>query len=127
MKTPYLYFGRKGFIAQEANTNGVCDALTIGSGAMLPINKDNATLPPSLRVLHKAGGAASSVRGALLTTAGSAGNASVDFVDGSTLTANHVSGEVTNLSSLVKTWTITGSDEIVRILTICYNLINIGL
>lgn len=85
---------------------------------MLPINKDNATLPQSLRVLHKAGGSASSVRGALLTTAGSAGNLSSDFVDGSALTANHVSGEVTDLSSLVKTWTITGSDEIVRILTV---------
>ena len=111
MKTPYLYFGRKGFAIQEANANGVQDALTLANSGMLPIQKANNVLSTNLRVLHKCGGAVNSKRGALL-------HATNDFVDNSDLTANLVVGEVTNLSGLVKSYTIGNDDQVVSILTV---------
>jgi hypothetical protein len=116
MKTPYLYFGRKGFAIQEANTNGVQDALTLPNSGMLPIQKANNVLSTNLRVLHKCGGAVGAKRGNLLLTSTDA--TQVDFVDGSDLTADLVVGEVTNLSGLVKSYTIGNDDQIVSILTV---------
>ena len=94
MKTPYLYFGRKGFAIQEANANGVQDALTLPNSGMLPIQKANNVLSTNLTVLHKCGGAVGD------------------------LTADLVVGEVTNLSGLVKSYTIGNDDQIVSILTV---------
>jgi len=118
MKTPYLYFGRKGYIATAGVVNGVYSALTNANSGMLPIAKANSVLPQSLRVLFKSTTTVGSVRGALLTTAGSAGNASVDFVDGSTLTAATAAGEVTNMSGLVKSFTVGSGDQVVTVLDV---------
>ena len=45
MKTPYLYFGRKGYIATAGVVNGVYSALTIANSGMLPIVKAKGSAP----------------------------------------------------------------------------------
>ena len=116
MKQPYLYFGRKGFQAAAGVVNGVYGALTNANSGMLPIAKANSVLSPSLRVLIKSTTAVADVRGALLTTAGA--TALTDFVDGSALTATTAAGEVVNVSSIVKSYTIGSGDEVVTILDV---------
>ena len=79
MKTPYLYFGRKGYYAQAgvAPTSHVAalTAITNANGGMLPIIKANSVDPATrgLRVVHKAGDAVDDTRGTNYTT---------DFVTG---------------------------------------------
>jgi len=114
MKQPYLYFGRKGYQATAGVVDGGYAALTIANSGMLPASKANSVLSPSLRVLIKSTTAVDSVRGALLTTAGDTNL--TDFIDGSDLTANSIAGEVVNISSIVKSYTIGSGDEIVTIL-----------
>tara|TARA_R110002012_G_scaffold287483_1_gene479878 strand:- start:13 stop:825 length:813 start_codon:yes stop_codon:yes gene_type:complete len=110
MKTPYLYFGRKGYIATAGVVNGGYSALTNANSGMLPIAKNNSTLPQSLRILFKSTTVVGSVRGNLLLTATDA--TQVDFVDGSALTAATAAGEVTNMSGLVKSFTVDGSEAV---------------
>ena len=83
---------------------------------MLPIAKNNSTLPQSLRVLFKSTTVVGSVRGNLLLTATDA--TQVDFVDGSALTAATAAGEVTNMSGLVKSFTVGSGDEVVTVLDV---------
>jgi len=116
MKTPYLYFGRKGYIATAGVVNGVYSALTNANSGMLPIAKNNSTLPQSLRVLFKSTTVVGSVRGNLLLTATDA--TQVDFVDGSALTAATAAGEVTNMSGLVKSFTVGSGDQVVTVLDV---------
>jgi len=111
MKQPYLYFGRKGYQATAGIVNGVYGALTNANSGMLPINKANNVLSPSLRVLIKSTTGVDSVRGSVLA-------ALPDFVDGSDLTAATIAGEVVNVSAAVKSYTITGNDEKLRILDV---------
>ena len=79
MKTPYLYFGRKGYYAQAgvAPTSHVAalTAITNANGGMLPIIKANSVDPATrgLRVVHKAGDAVDDTRGT---------NYTADFVTG---------------------------------------------
>ena len=75
MKQPYLYFGRKGYQATAGVVNGVYGALTNANSGMLPINKANSVLSPSLRVLIKSTTVVADVRGSVLA-------ALPDFVDG---------------------------------------------
>jgi hypothetical protein len=116
MKTPYLYFGKKGYQATAGVVDGGYAALTIANSGMMPAAKNNATLPNSLRVLFKSTTVVSSVRGGLLLTAGAAGL--TDFVDGSTLLAATAAGEVTNMSALVKSFTVGSGDEVVTVLDV---------
>ena len=116
MKTPYLYFGRKGYIATAGVVNGVYSALTNANSGMLPAVKNNSTLPQSLRVLFKSTTVVGSVRGNLLLTATDA--TQVDFVDGSDLTAATAAGEVTNMSGLVKSFTVGSGDQVVTVLDV---------
>ena len=116
MKTPYLYFGRKGYIATAGVVNGVYAALTNANSGMLPIVKANTLLPESLRVLFKSTTVVGAIRGNLLLTATDASQ--VDFVDGSALTAASAAGEVTNMSGLVKSFTIGSGDEVVTALDV---------
>jgi len=116
MKQPYLYFGRKGYIATAGVVNGVYGALTNANSGMLPIVKANSILSPSLRVLIKSTTVVGAVRGALLTTAGATGL--TDFVDESPLTAATAAGEVVNVSSIVKSYTIGAGNEVVTILDV---------
>ena len=116
MKTPYLYFGRKGYIATAGVVNGVYSALTNANSGMLPILKNNSTLPESLRVLYKSTTVVADIRGSLLLTATDADQN--DFVDGSALTAASAAGEVTNMSGLVKSFTVGSGDEVVTVLDV---------
>ncbi len=116
MKQPYLYFGRKGYQATAGVVNGVYGALTNANSGMLPIAKANSVLSPSLRVLIKSTTTVSSVRGALLTTAGATGLK--DFVDNSDLTADTAAGEVVNVSAIVKSYTVGSGDQVVTILDV---------
>jgi len=116
MKTPYLYFGKKGYQATAGVVDGGYSALTMANSGMMPATKNNSTLPQSLRVLFKSTTVVSSVRGGLLLTAGAAGL--TDFVDGSDLVAATAAGEVTNMSALVKSFTIGSGDEVVTVLDV---------
>ena len=116
MKTPYLYFGKKGYQATAGVVNGVYSALTMANSGMMPATKNNATLSQSLRVLIKSTTAVGAVRGALLTTAGATGL--TDYVDGSTLLAATANEEVVNVSAIVKSYTIGSGDEVVTILDV---------
>ena len=116
MKTPYLYFGRKGYIATAGVVNGVYSALTNANSGMLPIVKANTLLPESLRVLFKSTTVVADIRGNLLLTATDA--TQVDFVDGSALLAASAAGEVTNMSGLVKSFTIGSGDQVVTVLDV---------
>lgn len=118
MKTPYLYFGQKGFLATAGVVNGVYLALTQADHGMEPINKANNVLRPSLRVLHRAGAQVDDVRGALYTN---------DFVTGALFndpTNSDINqddkfiGQVTELSAQAKSYTVTGNDEKLRILNV---------
>ena len=114
MKTPYLYFGRKGYQAVAPVVNGTQLACTIANSGMMPAAKANSVISPSLRVLQKCTTVVSDARGALLATAGAAGL--TDFVDGSTLLVDTAAGEVTNLSGIVKSYTVGSGDEVITIL-----------
>ena len=106
MKTPYLYFGRKGYYAQAgvAPTSNVAalTAITNANGGMLPIDKANTVVPSTrgFRVLHKAVDAVDDARGTDYTT---------DFVTGELFASTTAwattknqddiqAGQVTNLS-----------------------------
>ena len=67
-------------------------------------------------MLFKSTTAVADIRGGLLTTAIDA--TQVDFVDGSDLTATTIVGEVTNMSGLVKCYTIGSGDEVVTVLDV---------
>ena len=116
MKTPYLYFGKKGYQATAGVVNGVYSALTMANSGMMPATKNNSTLSQSLRVLFKSTTVVGAVRGNLLLTATDA--TQVDYVDGSALTAATAAGEVTNMSGLVKSYTIGSGDEVVTVLDV---------
>jgi len=106
MKTPYLYFGRKGYYAQAgvAPTSNVAalTAITNANGGMLPIDKANTVVPSTrgFRVLHRAVDAVDDARGTDYTT---------DFVTGELFASTTAwattknqddiqAGQVTNLS-----------------------------
>lgn len=106
MKTPYLYFGRKGYYAQAgvAPTSNVAalTAITNANGGMLPIDKANSVVPSTrgFRVLHRAVDAVDDARGTDYTT---------DFVTGELFASATAwgaaknqddiqAGQVTNLS-----------------------------
>ena len=122
MKTPYLYFGRKGYYAQAgvAPTSNVAalTAITNVNGGMLPIEKANTVDPTTLgyRVLHRAVDAVDDKRGTDYTT---------DFVTGelfSSATAwdadknadDIQAGQVTNLTS-ASAFIVGSGDEVVTI------------
>jgi len=122
MKTPYLYFGRKGYYAQAgvAPTSHVAalTAITNANGGMLPIVKANTVDPTTLgyRVLHRAVSAVDDKRGTDYTQ---------DFVTGdlfSSATAwdadknadDIQAGQVTNLTG-VSAYTVGSGDEIITI------------
>ena len=107
MKTPYLYFGRKGYYveaAPSASSNVYpLTALTNANSGMLPIVKANTVDPTTigLRVLHRAVDAVDDKRGTDYTT---------DFVTGELFASTTAwgaaknaddiqAGQVTNLTS----------------------------
>jgi hypothetical protein len=122
MKTPYLYFGRKGYYVQQApsiSSNVMAlTAITNANGGMLPIEKANTVDPTTLgyRVLHRAVDAVDGKRGTDYTT---------DFVTGelfSSATAwganknadDIQAGQVTNLTS-VSAFIVGSGNEIVTV------------
>ena len=114
MKTPYLYFGRKGYQAVAPVVNGTQLACTIANSGMMPAVKNGTTLSHSLRVLQKCTTVVADARGTLLIT--SAASGLTDFVDDSTLTVDTIAGEVTNLSTLALTYQVGSGDEVITIL-----------
>ena len=79
MKTPYIYFGTKGYwntpgVAPTSNVAALA-TFAIASAGLLTATKNNATDPATLgyRVIHKAGDAVDDTRGTDYTT---------DFVNG---------------------------------------------
>ena len=122
MKTPYLYFGRKGYYAQAGVAPGsgiaAITAITIANGGMLPIAKANSVDPTTLgfRVVHKAVDAVDDKRGTDYTT---------DFVTGQLFAATGVwdadknaddiqAGQVTNLTSAAA-YIVGSGDQIVTV------------
>lgn len=107
MKTPYLYFGRKGYHAIAAVVNGVYPALTIANSGMMPILKADSVLPSltGMRVVHRAADAVAGARGTDYT---------VDFVTGATMTQAIVADDVTELSSAAA-YTVGSGDEVFTI------------
>jgi len=107
MKTPYLYFGRKGYHAIAAVVNGVYPALTIANSGMMPIVKADSVLPSAtgMRVVHRAADAVAGARGTDYT---------VDFVTGATMTQAIVADDVTELSSAAA-YTVGSGDEVFTI------------
>tara|TARA_R110001592_G_scaffold191093_1_gene437222 strand:+ start:1124 stop:1921 length:798 start_codon:yes stop_codon:yes gene_type:complete len=118
MKIPYLYFGQKGFLATAGVVNGVYLALTQADHGMEPINKANNVLRPSLRVLHRAGAQVDDVRGSLYTNDFVTGALFNDPDDSDVNQDDKFVGQVTELSAQAKSYTITGNDEKLRILTV---------
>ena len=107
MKTPYLYFGRKGYYveaAPSASSNVYpLTALTNANSGMLPIAKANTVDPTTtgLRVLHRAVDAVDAKRGTDYTHDFVTG---VAFDDATAWDANKTqddiqAGQVTNLTS----------------------------
>ena len=79
MKTPYIYFGTKGYwntpgVAPTSNVAALA-TFSIATAGLLTATKDNATDPATLgyRVIHRAGDAVDDTRGTDYTT---------DFVTG---------------------------------------------
>lgn len=122
MKTPYLYFGRKGYYAQAgvAPTSHVAalTAITNANGGMLPIIKANTVVPATYgyRVLHRAVDAVNAKRGT---------NYTHDFVTGeafdlagawaSDLTQDDIQAtQVTNLSDAAA-FTVGDDDQVITI------------
>ena len=73
MKQPYLYFGRKGYMARAALANGDYSgtAMTIANALMLPADVASGVLKPSLELTHRCVTAqASAKRSAIVVAAG---------------------------------------------------------
>tara|TARA_R100001463_G_C3539934_1_gene222319 strand:- start:1533 stop:2306 length:774 start_codon:yes stop_codon:yes gene_type:complete len=73
MKQPYLYFGRKGYMARAAIASGDYSgtAMTIANSMMLPANIDVSTASTGLELTHRAVDAqASTKRSAIVIAAG---------------------------------------------------------
>ena len=105
MKTPYLYFGRKGYYAQAgvAPTSNVAalTAITNANGGMLPIVKANSVDPATLgyRVLVVGGDQVDDVRGTDYTNDFVTGALFNDPADSNINQDDKFIGSVTNLSS----------------------------
>lgn len=122
MKTPYLYFGRKGYYVEAAPSVGsnvfALTAITNASGGMLPIVKADSVDPTTLgyKVLHRAVDAVDDKRGTDYTT---------DYVTGelfSSATAwdadknadDIQAGQVTNLTS-ASAFIVGSGDQVVTV------------
>lgn len=108
MKTPYLYFGRKGYHAIAAVVNGIYPALTIANSGMMPAVKADSVLPSltGMRVVHRAVDAVGGARGTDYT---------VDFVTGATMNQAIAADDVTELTSATA-YQVGSGDEIFTIL-----------
>ena len=122
MKTPYLYFGRKGYYAQAgvAPTSNVAalTAITNANGGMLPIVKANSVDPLTLgyRVVHRAVDAVDDKRGTDYTHDWVTG---VSFADatawGADKNADDIqANQVTNLTG-VSAFIVGSGDQVVTI------------
>jgi hypothetical protein len=107
MKTPYLYFGRKGYYAQAgvapSSNVAALTAITIANGGMLPVEKANSVVPSTLgfRVVHRAVDAVDDARGTDYTHDFVTG---ISFADATAFAAaknadDIQAGQVTNLTS----------------------------
>tara|TARA_Y100000004_G_C8869668_1_gene392689 strand:+ start:117 stop:965 length:849 start_codon:yes stop_codon:yes gene_type:complete len=122
MKTPYLYFGRKGYYAQAgvAPSTGVAalTAITNANGGMLPIVKANSVDPTTLgyRVVHKAVDAVDDKRGTDYTTDFVTGElfASTTAWDAAKNADDIQAGQVTNLTS-ASAFIVGSGDQVVTI------------
>lgn len=122
MKTPYLYFGRKGYYAQAgvAPTSNVAalTAITNANGGMLPIVKANSVDPTTLgyRVVHRAVDAVDDKRGTDYTHDFVTG---VSFADATAWDADKnaddiQANQVTNLTG-VSAFIVGSGDQVVTI------------
>ena len=110
MKQPYLYFGRKGYMARAAIANGDYsgDAMTLADDFMLPASVASGVLKPSLELTHRCVDAvASAVRSAIVVAAGPRPGTPA-FSGAPT---NHVAGEVAILDSSTGCF-IDGTNEL---------------
>ena len=108
MKTPYLYFGKKGYHAVAAVVNGIYSPLTMANSGMMPILKADSVLPSAtgMRVVHRAADAVAGARGTDYT---------VDFVTGATMTQAIAADDVTELTSATA-YTVGSGNEVFTIL-----------
>ena len=122
MKTPYLYFGRKGYYAQAgvAPTSNVAalTAITNANGGMLPIVKANSVDPTTLgyRVVHKAVDAVDDKRGTDYTTDWVTGElfSSATAWDADKNADDIQAGQVTNLTS-ASAYIVGSGDQVVTV------------
>ena len=104
MKTPYIYFGTKGYF----NTPGVAPTsnvaalatMSISNSGLLPASKANSVDPATLgyRVVHVAGNQVDDVRGSLYTNDFVTGALFNDPDDSDINQDDKFTGQVTNLS-----------------------------
>ena len=110
MKQPYLYFGRKGYMARAAIANGDYSgtAMTVANSMMLPADVASGVLKPALQLTHRCVDAvASAVRSAIVVAAGPRPGTPA-FSGAPT---NHVAGEVSILDSSTGCF-IDGTNEL---------------
>jgi hypothetical protein len=111
MKQPYLYFGRKGYMARAAIASGDYSgtAMTIANAMMLPADVASGVLKPALELTHRAVDAQTSKRSAIVIAAGP--RPGTPAFTGGNAFANIVAGEVSILDSSTGCF-IDGTNEL---------------
>tara|TARA_R110002050_G_scaffold288781_1_gene440941 strand:+ start:336 stop:1121 length:786 start_codon:yes stop_codon:yes gene_type:complete len=99
MKTPYLYFGRKGYMVRAGIVNGDYSTteINLANSGMKPVALNNSTANAALELTHRAVDAQTSKRSALVIAAGPR-KGTPAFTGGNAF-ANIVAGEVSILDN----------------------------
>lgn len=115
MKTPYLYFGRKGYMVRAAIANGDYSGtgITLANSGMKPADLNNATANPALEFTHRAVDAQTNKRSAIVIAAGPR-KGTPAFTGGNAF-ANIVAGEVSILDNAAS-YFIDGDEELNQVL-----------
>jgi hypothetical protein len=110
MKQPYLYFGRKGYMARAALANGDYSgtAMTIANSFMLPADVASGVLKPSLELTHRCVTAQASAKRSAIVVAAGPRPGTQAFSGAPT---NIVAGEVSILDSATGSF-IDGTNEL---------------
>lgn len=113
MKTPYLYFGRKGYMVRAAIASGdyAGTAINLANSGMKPADLNNSTANPALEFTHRAVDAQTAKRSALVIAAGPRPGTPAF----SATAANIVVGEVSRLDN-ASSYFIDGDEELNQIL-----------
>ena len=114
MKTPYLYFGRKGYMVRAAIANGDYSgtAINLANSGMKPADLNNSTANPALEFTHRAVDAQASTKRSALVIAAGPRKGTPAF---SGTPSNIVAGEVSILDN-ASSYFIDGDEELNQVL-----------